>query len=239
MSEIRTRGAVNVGVFHLGDEIHTAELDFYLKTDYTLRHYYHPEIFQLYRNVIWIPNGYAKGVGPRNIENLTKASMRQTPCYFEGRSTQLREDFSKVVTDNKTVVPCEVALTRTFGLGKNRADFATKLQDTIFAPCPSGNTPETIRFYDALECGAIPVMIGSDFTDFLLTQFPEIPEPIWVVTNWEEFAQKMPAYLKDRDLLDSMQEKSIMWWKHLKDSNLDLIRKTIDTSFFLRHQEPA
>eukprot|EP01033_Poteriospumella_lacustris_P004271 gene4269-3050_t len=48
-------------------------------------------------------------------------------------------------------------------------EFLGELTNTIFVLCPSGNNPETFRLFEALETGAIPVMlrVRDDNTNFL------------------------------------------------------------------------
>ena len=49
------------------------------------------------------------------------------------------------------------------------ANHLDMLLETVFALCPRGNNFETFRFYEALESGAIPVVVkGSSLEyDFL------------------------------------------------------------------------
>ncbi|WP_162785536.1 exostosin family protein [Polynucleobacter necessarius] len=44
--------------------------------------------------------------------------------------------------------------------GYNVGLYSTIMEDSIFAPCPSGNKSETIRLYDALELGCILIFLS-------------------------------------------------------------------------------
>jgi hypothetical protein len=64
--------------------------------------------------------------------------------------------------------------------------------ETIFAPCPGGNNPETFRHYEALEAGAIPLLIKikrSD-RDFLQT-WEGYPGPVF--ESWAELGPFLQA----------------------------------------------
>jgi len=69
-------------------------------------------------------------------------------------------------------------------------DIRELLMNSIFAVCPEGQVPETWRFYESIECGAIPVVNSSTvelFYQFVLpcniseyivaTKYPEIEIP--------------------------------------------------------------
>jgi len=58
----------NIGVLHMGDEYGQHDRGFYAYADYVLRNYWIPDAMQPETRpskVLWIPNGYRTGVGPR------------------------------------------------------------------------------------------------------------------------------------------------------------------------------
>jgi len=63
---------------------------------------------------------------------------------------------------------------RTHDSSSERYDkYIQLLADTAFAPCPAGNNPETFRHYEALEVGAIPIIVRpkDDDKNFLNCKF--------------------------------------------------------------------
>ena len=40
--------------------------------------------------------------------------------------------------------------------------YISMLLNTVFVPCPDGVNPETFRFYEALECGCIPLLVRTE-----------------------------------------------------------------------------
>jgi hypothetical protein len=94
------------------------------------------------------------------------------------------------------------------------------LEDSIFAPCPAGDSPETIDLYDVLETGAIPISLKHDFliSEDALAAIGPVPFPI--IDSWEQ----LPSYLDQmRSVLSSdpakisqMQSSCIDWWARYK-----------------------
>lgn len=57
-------------------------------------------------------------------------------------------------------------------------EYATICQNTHFMPCPRGQNPETFRLYEALEYGAIPVLVRENSDDGLLQMISSnVPVP--------------------------------------------------------------
>jgi hypothetical protein len=67
--------------------------------------------------------------------------------------------------------------------------YATSLVHTRFAPCPPGNNPETFRHYEALEAGAIPLILSSPRHSLFLASkyWRGYPGPLFL--NWQEAAE--------------------------------------------------
>ena len=40
--------------------------------------------------------------------------------------------------------------------------YISMLLNTVFVPCPDGVNPETFRFYEALECGCVPLLVRTE-----------------------------------------------------------------------------
>jgi len=164
---IQNSGAKNVGLLEFGDEQGESTSWHYSGFDYVLRHYYFPKYDDM-PNVTWIPNGYTSETGPRVASSLPPASLRNTFCYFEGsvqggRSEHDRKELAEALASGKSTSHCSFRDTGLWAGGSSKFEYTLKLQDTIFALCPEGNSPETLRLYEAMENGAIPVVKrGSD-----------------------------------------------------------------------------
>jgi hypothetical protein len=107
-----------------------------------------------------------------------------------------------------------------FSSGYNVGLYSATMEDSIFAPCPAGNSPETIRLYDALESGCIPVSLNHEF----LMSYDALGElgtpPFVFLPSWNEF----PAFLEKMkekvnthpQEIQQMQDDCIAWWENYK-----------------------
>jgi hypothetical protein len=87
-------------------------------------------------------------------------------------------------------------------------------------PCPRGQNPETFRLYEALEHGAIPILIGEpNDTTFVQMVTANIPVPVF--ENWSTavaFAQTLlqnPITLAEYHTM--MLSKWSVWKKKLAE----------------------
>lgn len=55
------------------------------------------------------------------------------------------------------------------------ADYYSSMSSLYFCVCCMGNGPDTFRFWEALVCGAVPIVLSHDFYSSLFYQYPEIP----------------------------------------------------------------
>jgi alpha(1,3/1,4) fucosyltransferase len=89
----------------------------------------------------------------------------------------------------------------------NKEAYLKQLSESIFAPCPAGNNPETFRLYEALECGAIPLVVGPN-------PCPGIP--LLPLKTWEEAAACMKYLLAHQDRLEAYRDTLLKAWASLK-----------------------
>jgi hypothetical protein len=216
-----------VALFHMGDELANKNIAPYALCDLVIRNYYFPHIISNVSQspkIIWAPNGFRTGVGPRAILKLKLADKRQALAAFLGWINNSasyngeRASFAKAASmcgENLFVMP-----SNGFAAGYNVGLYSAILEDSIFAPCPAGNSPETIRLYDALETGAIPISLKHDFliSKDALASIGPVPFPI--IESWTQ----LPFYLeKMRIAIDSeplkiiqLQAECIDWWSRYK-----------------------
>jgi hypothetical protein len=103
--------------------------------------------------------------------------------------------------------------------GWNAADarrgtaYSDVLADSIFAPTPPANVHlECYRTYEALECGAIPVVD----TDYYSTEFGA-PFPV-VQPTWGDAPEILNRLLGDRGALERLDMQCREWWADVKRS---------------------
>ncbi|MBU3576749.1 glycosyltransferase family 47 protein [Polynucleobacter sp. UK-Kesae-W10] len=216
-----------VVLYHMGDERADKEISAYSECDLVIRNYFFDHILAKTgpaKNIMWAPNGFRTGVGPRAADKLKKASSRQSLAAFLGwinnaaSFNQERVAFAQAASncgENLFVLP-----SGGFAGGYNVGLYSAIMEDSIFAPCPAGNSPETIRLYDALETGSIPISLRHEF--LVSTEALGLigPVPFPILNSWNE----LPAYLQSMrqkltsspQELDDLQARCIAWWVDYK-----------------------
>jgi len=218
-----------VALFHMGDERADKNSVLYSACDLVIRNYYFSHIVSSVTGapkVLWAPNGFRTGVGPRSASALKQADQRQAIAAFLGWINNAasyqgeRASFAKAAAlcgENLFVMP-----SNGFAGGYNVGLYSAILEDSIFAPCPAGNSPETIRLYDALEVGAIPISLKHDFlvSEDALAAIGPVPFPM--IDSWEE----LPSYLVQmKSMMGTnpaeiikLQANCIDWWTRYKQA---------------------
>jgi hypothetical protein len=227
-------------LYHMGGEKLNKDISAYSECDLVVRNYYFKEIINesfLDGKVIWAPNGFRTGVGPRPKERLKIAESRQSHASFlgwinnTGSYKNERVSFAEVCSrcDDLYLLP-----STGFAGGYNVGLYSAIMEDSIFAPCPAGNNSETIRLYDALELGCIPISLSHDFLSSKDALALAGPVPFPILNSWSE----LPSFLErskknilaNSNEINELQEKCTSWWKNYKiaiqkkiDDRLDLL----------------
>ncbi len=98
-----------------------------------------------------------------------------------------------------------------------RAEYIEILRDSIFAPCPMGNVNmECYRVYEALECGAIPVLEKRFRFDYFRNLWGDHPVPTF--SSWKEASRWISHMLDRPEEIDVLQRRCTKWWSNYKKS---------------------
>ena len=235
VAEARRRGCRNLGILHMGDEKGDIDLGFYTDADYVLRNYYFPQALTAPpgarpRSIQWIPNGYANAVGPQPTDRHLPMRHRSIVGFFAGQTaadpTTKRGEMICVAQENR--LPCVVVGTQGFAQGLSPVEYAGHLANARFALVPAGNSEETIRLYDALEAGAIPVALKAPF----LAAANAIENPPFVLLDaWADLAPFMADYQKraaaDPDFMEDRRLATARWWTAFKRQTAERVAALI------------
>jgi hypothetical protein len=231
-------GHTNVGAFHMGDELGQCDHAWYPDVDYVIRNYWYPDAFRLppgarCRKVLWVPNGYRLGIGPRARKALVPTSQRTTPLFFAGflspspQAQAERQNMLDIL--RSSALPAITLVTDSFGRGLGPAAYGAWLENTRYAPVPRGRAPETIRLYDALELGAIPISLRHAFLDASETF---APAPIVILDSWNDLpAWYAHAAVQSPAQLDALQRQILDWWSVCKSRFQREVSTLIEQSF--------
>jgi len=231
LAEARRRGFCKMMLFHLGDEHGTSDRSAYENAALVLRNYWF-EAIQTDQQVIWVPTGYAVGVGPANGASLVKSSQRSLEGFFAGALgmrtlAHERQRMKAAVEQGELKFDLHFTATSRDRLGS--AAYSARLSNARFALVPGGNSPETIRLYDALERGAIPIMLRSPFVHAA----DALNEPPFILLNdWSELAEAYAPFADNSEralrALDTLQEKVFDWWKHFTMHQQQKVRTAVN-----------
>ncbi|MDX1736746.1 MAG: hypothetical protein R3261_00815 [Alphaproteobacteria bacterium] len=236
--ETAKRGAKNVGLLQMGDEYGQMPQTYLNHVDYVFRNYF----FESYLSpaaenrcfaIEWVPNGNANGVAGPRIENSLTFQDRPLTMFFSGflgKPDQLipeRDEMVNVIRDSK--LPATLLGTEGFAGGLGPATFSSYLNNSKFALCPAGNSPETIRFYDAIECGSIPICLKSEY---LFHEKALNGAPVVILDKWND----LPDFINQvtntsPDLYEQARIELYNWWREFKLSKAKKIATIIDQSF--------
>ena len=238
LKEARSRGAKNIGLLHMADEQGDHDRTFYGSADYVLRHYWFKDAMippsPRSLGTAWIPNGYRTGVGPINTETMLPATERKIMGFFAGAlgSRTLADErqlMVKVIRDAN--LPFLIAETQTFGGGLGPVSYAGYLSMSRFGLVPGGNSPETIRLYDVLEAGAVPVMLKSPF----VTASDTLNNPPFLLLgSWADLPKVYAQYSDAPEAIagiEQMRQKVVAWWKAFKTKHQMQVKELIERSF--------
>lgn len=233
------KGCRNVGVLHMGDEFHTADRSYYPLVDYVVRHYHRPDVLEVpagsrCKCVCWVPNGYRTGVGPRNSGTLMPQHLRESVLFFAGCLTTggagvaERAEMINIVRANN--LPATIITTEGFGGGLSAGAYAALMENAQFALVPAGRSAETIRLYDALETGTIPITLRHSFLE---DEGPLRGAPFVFLDSWHD----LPGWLAtstspiNHRRHSERQSACITWWSKVKQTYRAAVADLIESSF--------
>ena len=271
-----------VVLYHMGDELADKNINAYKFCDLIIRNYFFPEILnqpELANKILWAPNGFKTGIGPRDPHTLQKVISRQYLSCFLGWLSNVgsfngeRALFSEVVaawnssqkrrTKNvsqwlshylslskeylsftKIAPKCKTDLhllsSNGFSSGYKVGPYSAVMEESVFAPCPAGNSPETIRLYDALECGCIPISLHHSFlkSPHALAEYG--PPPFPILAAWDElpvFLEKMKQKISNNPAeVQKIQDDCIAWWENYKKHLSQKIAQRIEGLYQCKSQ---
>jgi hypothetical protein len=209
-------------LIHLGDERGNKSYAAYEFADSIFRNYYLTEIFRDTRwsnKTHWLPNGYRNGLASRPGQERKRASERKQFARFIGwldnteSINNERFDFIKIANASPLLNSIPTA---GFNQGFSSHLYQHVMEDTIFAPCPAGNAAETIRLFDAMECGSIPITCKHEFLSSIGAM---CGAPVIFVNNWSELPEELERLNTSLSTAsrDQLQEDVKNYWRAIKD----------------------
>ncbi len=204
----------NFGVIHLGDEIYSIPCNFYAKSNFVLRNYWHKKYATL-ENVHTIPLGYKRGFWQDGKKISHDSFHREYVWSFAGQIED-KPSRQEMISSLSRIPNCFVF--ETFAFADPNAltaiEYRNVLLNSIFVPCPRGFwNLDSFRIYEALECGCIPIVEKGPI-DYFAKFLGAHPFP--TVTSWSD-AQKIIQDLQQDPLQrEQLRCQCEQWWLDYK-----------------------
>lgn len=204
-------------VWHISDEYNGDDISWYSLTQCkgVVRNYIRPGLSA--QHVCTIPLGYA-----RRTESCIGHQLQQTPSLpfrelawsFRGTGWQGRTEILGALQE---VGPnlCEFYEDWKSTKQAGRQQYIGELLNSKFVACPGGMNPETFRFYEALEMGAIPLYVRTEGDDAYFQWIVENVK-ILAIQSWPEacaVVQYMLAHPESMDTYRTIVLSNWMKWK--------------------------
>lgn len=209
-------------LFHISDEWYLDRLEPYRCFVHVFRNYYHPGLRQ--RGITQFPMGPCRFIGENG--EIPPVTDRRHRWSFVGNLASTRRPMMHHLADIK---PSCIHITGTRGPSNTwlgPADYLQVLSDSMFVPCPMGNVNlESFRLYEALDCGAIPIVERRPWLDYFTQLFG--PHPLPSVNYWKEAHPIMISLLSDPKRLYDKQIEIQHWWRQMEAQVADHLSSAI------------
>ena len=153
---------------------------------------------------------------PLNLSQHPLVRTPQTPFReihwsFYGTNWQGRDVQMKALTDSKLIGSYKFYKEWNDSENLSKADYVSKLLNTIFIPCPDGINSETFRLYEALEAGCIPLVIHTEKND---AWFRWISDhiPLLDIASWDDALRNMTQLLSKPENLQIYRTQLLNSW---------------------------
>ena len=103
-------------------------------------------------------------------------------------------------------------------------EYISLLLNTKFTPCPRGQNVETYRFYEALECGCIPLFIDSPETNDWLQIFNS-EMPFLKLPSWEYAVGLLQHFQQNVEQMEKYRANILNSWAKYKMGLKEHVRK--------------
>jgi hypothetical protein len=231
---LKSAGVVNQGAFHMGDETMNNNVSYYRATTYVFRNYYNAQYLSSFSNVYFAPLGMKSGFGSIPPNLLLPTSQRRYVANFIGSLRANRQEMIDRIRSRNISTYLSYEHGWASKNGFHMIDYRNILRESIFTLSPWGNNPESLRLYEALEAGSIPVFqrCAKDRNPLTaIEQNHSIPQ----FDSWDDAADFIGKMQKDTVALDALQKELIEFWKSYKEKSQLLFRNVIDTAFANSH----
>jgi GR25 family glycosyltransferase involved in LPS biosynthesis len=216
-------------VLHLSDEFGKDPIE-WVKLDScvsVLRNYPRPDLEDS-EKVRTIPLGWAQSSGEREApwQQTPSLPFREYTWSFYGTRWAGRD---MLLEPLKSVGPHKYTLFDTWNdpnqLGT--IEYLGSMLNSVFVACPGGQNAETFRFYEALECGAIPLVVrrpGDDGWWAMVAKYINLA-PIY---TWLQAPSIIEYFMKNKEMMEKYRLSILAGWMSWKADCRSHVKKFLE-----------
>jgi hypothetical protein len=98
----------------------------------------------------------------------------------------------------------------------SREESLAVLLNSWMVPCPGGQNPETFRVYEALEAGAVPILVKEPGTEAYL-QYLNRWLPLLVAESWDHAAGLIHTLRSKVEVYEQYRMNILVAWDKMKE----------------------
>ena len=214
-------------VLHMSDEFSEDRIDFYdlSRCKGVVRNYLRDD---LPSKVAVIPLGFHWAIpdGQPDI-HTPRPPFRELLWSFVGTEWAGRREklahLEKVPGEHKLVYMDDWNSPKMLGREENLAI----LLNSWCVACPAGNNGETFRFYEALEAGAVPIVVQEDGMEMFFKMIgPQIP--IMLANSWEHAGQIIFTLKANPEVYEQYRTQLLNAWEVCKANSKKAVRDAFE-----------
>jgi hypothetical protein len=105
-----------------------------------------------------------------------------------------------------------------------REETLAVLLNTWCVPCPAGNNVETFRIYEALEAGAIPILVKEGGQDAFFTWLGRWL-PLLAASSWQNAAEIIFTLKSKPEVYEQYRSQLMIAWEVMKGDARKAVRE--------------
>ena len=215
-------------VIHLSDEMHADTIGW---VDLSccvgvIRNYPRPDL-EGKTKVVCIPLGWAQSSREREApwQQTPGMPFREYVWSFFGTRWAARD---MLLEPLKAVGPYRCTLFDRWNdpaqLGA--VEYLGSMLNSMFVACPGGQNAETFRFYEALECGAIPIVVRRPDDHYWWKMVSGLG--LFDIYTWEQAVGVVDHLMKNKELMEKYRMSLLVKWVAWKADCRRLVKKFLD-----------
>jgi hypothetical protein len=213
-------------LWHTSDEKMRHRGQMYEGFDAVIRNHFDPRMGWR-KKVVTFPLGYLSGfVGsPRTTVGPRKHLWAFCGAGYKGQRKEMLDTFADLphgymrTSSGWSTAPGDLK-------PLSQQELASVYEDAEFVLCPQGiNHPDTFRIMEALQSGAIPVMVrflGRDYAKYTFGNHPFV-----VTKTWQEAAEILRHFHDNPDLLAHKRKVVNDWYASYREQLLHYFRRIV------------